>query len=694
LAQISNDPGPRGNKPEPTQARQHVIRRIYGPENAKARRNVAELEQRGKRFQTGFRGDPSHFIEYENHPYDKARKLQEDSESLYEPIRICFDTAALESQRSSENAARVDFIENEILPRMKDFWEKALAVVPISGKLVISSAELNDRAYCGDSEFSPVPDEHISTGISNCDVILYVSGTPSTTYCDTSTLAVAISCNFDQYDRPIAGAINFCLDMVDLKEDGTASDAVIQDNVDVAIHEAAHVFGMSSNSYHFFWDSDTGEPRTARPFSTQTITCVDEVTRTLILPDENTMKFFVAENGQRYASIVTPKVRTVARNQFDCQSIAGAQLENQPTSTSCYGDHWDERLWYPEALSGVISPTTNVLSPLTLALFEDSGWYKANYTMGSSNGWGLGAGCDFVTDTCLTPGSIPSIPDYSRGYFCNIPSQKGCSSELTHKMACTVIDYQYRSTPLPDTQFQYFTDEVTRGGPQQTDYCPVYGSVYQGEEDGQFDCRNADHVPSVNVYNEVYGSDSMCFETDSGEGRCFRAACIKDEMALKINVRGEWFNCDYDFQEFEVRLGSGTIPTVVTCPRLSSACPDLFCAFNCAGRGTCNFANVDENNIVRPKCECFDETATSEGCSESLIPDGKYLDDSNGLFNDLQQGFFDPLVSVFVDHPDTWTTASWAWLAGLIALFVIMLLCIASSFWPKGKRKQVSQGSF
>ena len=84
---------------------------------------------------------------------------------------------------------------------------------------------------------------------------------------------------------------------------------------------------------------------------------MDDVERSLILPDENTMKFFQADNGQRYAAVVTPKVRAIARNQFNCQELEGAKLENQPTGTdSCTGDHWDEHDYYPEALSGVISP--------------------------------------------------------------------------------------------------------------------------------------------------------------------------------------------------------------------------------------------------------------------------------------------------------------------------------------------------
>jgi len=123
---------------------------------------------------------------------------------------------------------------------------------------------------------------------------------------------------------------------------------------------------MSSNSYRYFWDPETGNTRTSRPFRQTTVECVGGATQTVTLPGEDTLQFLTAENGQRFATIVTPKVRAVARNQFDCQDLEGGQLENQPTgSTSCYGDHWDERLYYPESLSGVISPNEVFLSPLS-----------------------------------------------------------------------------------------------------------------------------------------------------------------------------------------------------------------------------------------------------------------------------------------------------------------------------------------
>lgn len=490
---------------------QSVIRRLYGPENALVRRNIREVEERPERSRTGFMGDPNHRVPYQNHPYDKTRNLQEEgetvSEDLFKPMRVTFYTAALDDLRTSENAAKIDFIESEILPRTAEFWSTALSVVPVSGNLLVSTAELDSRIYCGDSEFTQVPAEHISTGIPNTDLLLYVSGTPSSRFCSGTTLAVAVSCNFDQYDRPTAGAINVCLDQIDLREDGTASSAIIQNNVDVMIHEVAHVLGHSSNSYPFFWDSETGTPRTPRPFESTTITCVDDVERNLVLPAENTMKFSQASNGQRYAMIVTPKVQAIARNQFNCQSLEGAKLENQPTgSDSCTGDHWDERDFYIEALSGVISPTTNVLSHLTLALMEDSGWYRANYTQGRMNPWGLGAGCEFVEEPCLVvdESGQTSIADFGEGYFCLEGSARGCSPELSHKMACSVLDYFYvLPRELPPERFQYFPSEPTKGGPRQADFCPLFGSTYGGLSAEQLACSDTKNADTLNIYRYV-----------------------------------------------------------------------------------------------------------------------------------------------------------------------------------------------
>jgi len=656
---------------------------------------VFKIENSSYRAKTGLRPNPNHIIKYKNHPYGKPqgerKMIETDENTLFQPLRIRYFTETMMEQKNIQNAGAIRFVEEVVLPRAAGYWSNALSTVPVDGNLVIDPWDLSNRQFCGDSEFSAVPQSHMTEGIPDADIAWYVSATPSSRFCGPSTLAVAVACNFDQFDRPTAGAINFCLDQIELDEDGYASPAITQDNLDVAIHEAAHVLGMSSNAFRFFYNSETGQPRTPRPFLVSTETCVDGIERTLAMPSEDTVKLGLASNGQRFANIVTPKVATVVRNHFDCQSLEGAQLENQPTgSESCIGDHWEERYFYPEALTSVMSPTTNVHSPLTLALMEDSGWYVANYTNAKILPWGHGVGCNFLSRKCLTIDGAGQtrIPDHGKGYFCNSRSARGCSPGQTHKMACTLLDYSlYYPPAYPPERFQYFADSNTLGGPEEVDYCPVFGSTYSGLKVEQLECSNQQNKEDFNIFSEFFGEHSMCFETNTGAGRCWRAHCDPEQRVLKINIRGTWYTCEQDFQKIDFKTNQfGVLDGKITCPRLSSTCPHFFCPVNCAGRGVCDWQH-EFNGTIQPKCNCFNKNDTSPACTQSYVPDGNYLLETPSFMTSVGTGVADGLIAVFVDKPQTWSTTSWACAAGLLALFLVMISCICFSFCPDRKAK-------
>lgn len=95
---------------------------------------------------------------------------------------------------------------------------------------------------------------------------------------------------------------------------------------------------MNSDLFPLFRDKN-GDPLTPRPLQAKTTTCADRSIRTNIVnPSESIMK----STGLGF-EIVTPKVRAVARNQFNCQEVTGGRLENQPTAPDdCFGSHWDE----------------------------------------------------------------------------------------------------------------------------------------------------------------------------------------------------------------------------------------------------------------------------------------------------------------------------------------------------------------
>lgn len=48
------------------------------------------------------------------------------------------------------------------------------------------------------------------------------------------------------------------------------------------------------------------------------------------------------------------------------------------------GSHWEERILETEIMAPVVGSNKIHISPMTLATFEDSGWYTANYSMTGS----------------------------------------------------------------------------------------------------------------------------------------------------------------------------------------------------------------------------------------------------------------------------------------------------------------------
>lgn len=226
---------------------QEILRKHYdGPESVAVRNAVEALENRMPIFQTGVLGNPHHKVDYHNHPYDKStRHLQQSNNTdNFQPMRISFYTKALDDIRDGTNAAKIDWYKSQILPITAAFWTSTLSVIPVKNSLLIASSELDGFAYCGHRNFTRVPNEHKSSGVANTDLVLYVSGSASPSFCPARTLAVAVPCNHDQFSRPTAGAINVCLDNIKLKSDGTASTEVLQDYIDVTIHEVGtfHVF--------------------------------------------------------------------------------------------------------------------------------------------------------------------------------------------------------------------------------------------------------------------------------------------------------------------------------------------------------------------------------------------------------------------------------------------------------------------
>lgn len=209
-------------------------------------------------------------------------------------------------------------------------------------------------------------------------------------------------------------------------------------------HSLSHALSLSCQSWPLFRDEE-GNPRTARdsygdPDEKLTVSCSPQNaepfkaadstlvaacparpcmhSRVFAWRDTATLKHF-AERGMNdcgdgsdprkcVTKMVTPRVEAAAQLYFGCDTLQGAELENQvrcsssssrvwqlsplagvaphtslvspdpspqPT-TPCvaYGSHWEQRLFMDSVMSSTMGHNPK-LNPITLAMFEDSGWY-------------------------------------------------------------------------------------------------------------------------------------------------------------------------------------------------------------------------------------------------------------------------------------------------------------------------------
>jgi len=515
-----------------------------------------------------------------------------------EPLRIKFVTNDLENMLDgSSRDVQINFLLEAVLPATQQFYSELLTVKPYQNSILIPP----DVCF---NSFEDVPQEIVDNGVQDADIVLFIKGIRC-----ARPIAGASTCSLSRFDyRPIIGIVVFCLDSPAFSPSQNRGNTASSPAVHNAIHEIAHVLGMNSDLLPFFMDPTTGDPYKS-DISSQTpemVECVDGSIREVLKPSEKVMQQGKTSGGATYFEIVTPTVATVTRNQFDCQTLSGARLENQPTSFDCFGSHWDERLFLNEAMSAIYDDNS-AFSSVTLALLEDSGWYRGNYSMTVKSTFGHGAGCDFVNEDCIVNGG--DLPSHSKGFFCNSVSSYSQSPEYqctpTHSSIgyCDLFDiYKERigSSNLPPSDFRYFNDTmITPIAHIKADYCPIT-IQYRN-----FNCK-------VDQMGNMF-EDALCLNLklfDKPIAQCSSFVC--NEPLQKLQIVAPFsdiiFTCDHDFQLHD---HPDYDEVQIECPRLAVICPQFICPDNCGGKGICDYS------ASPARCNCFDENTNSSNCGEN-----------------------------------------------------------------------------
>jgi len=508
----------------------------------------------------------------------------------YQPLRITFATDHLlsykQQHKSKKNRrkpaepinmatiSRIETLTGDVLPAISEIWAGSLSVLPSIDNI------FPYQDVCGEAEVQP---HHLTEGFPYTDTLIYVTIDGPHCYTDKSDaklVSYATVCSFDQFMRPISANIDICLGHIDVSL-GEVSEEENLRLISSLTLEVGKLLGLSPYLFHLFRDPETGQPFGS---TEKAVTCVDGTEQTLYVPNILQSSIELGIYGvDPYFQITTPTVRQVIRNHFDCQSLLGARLSREETS-SCFGDSFDPRYHFDDDFTPIGGSADNAfsLSPLTLALLEDSGWYRASFYRSTVPLFGRGAGCGFVDGDCI--GEFNTVlPEYSRGFFCNDDSSPQESQHLFDYHQPSGCDYTHNH--------KADCSSSSVGGTS----CPM-------RMDNIESCADKTSTPSIS--GEVFSLSSRCFVTNTPASVCLESYCNTVDSKIDIVVDGWVYQCDYEGQEIDV----GPHGYTVKCPRLGVVCPHLVCPSNCSGRGVCDWCQEV------PQCVCDDPFDETLGC--------------------------------------------------------------------------------
>ncbi|XP_006636416.3 leishmanolysin-like peptidase [Lepisosteus oculatus] len=532
-------------------------------------------------------------------------------------------------------------VKDKLFPQATDYLQKAFQVRRPTGPILLSRQcstnqylrkKDDPHRYCQGAcaeitRCGPVvvPEEHLQqcrvwkargaagrpdgVGVQDTDFVLYVSGVTTERCGQENIVAYAAYCQLEaELDRPIAGYANLCPNMISTQ----AQDYVGM--LSTVKHEIIHALGFSAGLFAFYHD-DEGKPLTQRyegglpPFN-ESLGLYQWSEKTV----RKTTRLWDIRGNQMVRHdvllLVTPRVVEEARKHFDCPILEGMELENQG-GLGTELNHWEKRLLENEAMTG--SHTQNrVFSRITLAIMEDTGWYRANYSMAERLDWGSGMGCDFVMKSCKFWMEQRRQQKQTVAPYCDelrsMPLQLTCRQD---QLALAVCNLQKYPTNLP-REYQYFDgipgipvqDLPYYGGSVEiADYCPFsqeFSWHLSGEYQRSSDCRVPENQPDLyrNFGAEEYGPNSVCVlqksafvmeqctrkmtYPDWGSG-CYKISC--SPQGLTVWVQGSAFLCSRAGQLLDVNVqGADWVYTgSLICPSCSDFCgscpPDRYLPF-------------------------------------------------------------------------------------------------------------------
>ena len=345
------------------------------------------------------------------------------------------------------------------------------------------------------------------------------------------------------------------------------------------------------------------------------------------------------ENGLNRFYINSSRVISVAKKYFNCSDIDGVELEEYG-GTGTAGSHWEARILLGDYMNGVVYPEEQVISEFTLALLEDTGYYKANYYTGGLMRYGKNKGCDFLKNRCVDSNHEIN-PFFENEFYDSIKSPDNMDASCSSGRQSRTYFAWWVYSSLP-SYYRHFTDE-TYGGFSPADYCPVSREYYKEVENayytgscstkgnGGYGTRIIYRVPETVQINETHysqqtnryyytseylQSSSITGETYSDHSFCYQSSLIKNNINFDSSiVRAICYESFCSDLSLTVKINEDYL----VCPRAGGKievegykgfflCPDY--NLICSGSVICNdmFDCVEKKSTAKEESYIYDYT--------------------------------------------------------------------------------------
>ena len=306
--------------------------------------------------------------------------------------------------------------------------------------------------------------------------------------------------------------------------------------------------------------------------------------------------------------ITSKNVLARAKEHFGCSSLRGVPLESQG-GRGTFGSHWESRYMLGDYMVSTDFPDI-AISDITLALFEDSGFYKVNYYSGGLFKFGKNKGCNFINQKCI----VNEKTNFND--FCDEENEPLCSSSRTIKSSCYLITYNQ----VP-SQYQYFSN-TRKGGFPYADYCPV---PYEPRRTSDYFPKHCQFGSSSSNYGEKLGSNSFCFMSSIVQGSstdidetpvCYEIECDSSNQKIIVKIGSDRIECPTSGGSVSAPSGlKGTID----CPAYNELC--LSNDVICNDIYTCLTQNAKKDNYDYTFSGYnYDNSAIEMDDKEEIIP--------------------------------------------------------------------------